>query len=89
MALGANWIAGAWDQNTGLYQPTPGTSHLEQVALRWLLDVLQLPATATGAFVTGATIANLSALAAARHAVLERALAEMGVVHRGGWSVSP
>src|SRR5262245_37953677 len=37
ITLAANWLAGAWDQNTGLYRPTPGTSHLEQVALRWLL----------------------------------------------------
>ncbi|HET7535630.1 MAG TPA: aminotransferase class V-fold PLP-dependent enzyme [Candidatus Didemnitutus sp.] len=72
VALGANWIAGAWDQNTGLYHPTPGTSHLEQVALRWLLDVLGLPSSCAGAFVTGATVANLTALAAARHAVLKQ-----------------
>lgn len=72
VALGANWLAGAWDQNTGLYHPTPGTAHLEQVALKWLLEVLGLPAGCAGAFVTGATVANLTALAAARHAVLER-----------------
>ena len=77
VTLAANWLAGAWDQNTGLYKPTPGTAHLEQVALRWLLDVLRLPATCGGAFVTGATVANLCGLAAARHAVLER----------GGWNV--
>ena len=76
-ALGANWLAGAWDQNAVLYRASPATAHVEQVALRWLLDVLNLPPTATGAFVTGATIANLSALAAARHVVLQRA----------GWNV--
>ncbi len=43
VTLAANWLAGAWDQNTGLYRPTPGTAYLEQIALRWLLDVLQLP----------------------------------------------
>ena len=42
-ALAANWLAGAWDQNTGLYQATPGTSGLEKVALRWLLETLHLP----------------------------------------------
>jgi glutamate/tyrosine decarboxylase-like PLP-dependent enzyme len=40
--------------------------------LRWLLDVLALPAGCGGAFVTGATMANFTALAAARHAVLGR-----------------
>ena len=77
MALASNWLAGAWDQNAALYRPTPGVSHLEQVALRWLLDVLRLPPECGGAFVTGATVANLCALAAARHAVLARA----------GWNV--
>src|ERR1041384_2336724 len=37
--VAANWLATAWDQNTGLYNVTPGTSVLEQVALTWLLDV--------------------------------------------------
>jgi glutamate/tyrosine decarboxylase-like PLP-dependent enzyme len=77
VTLAANWLAGAWDQNSALYRSTPGVSYLEQVSLRWLLDVLQLPPTCGGAFVTGATVANLCALAAARHAVLERA----------GWNV--
>jgi len=75
--LAANWLAGAWDQNTGLYRPTPGTAFLEQVSLRWLLDLLKLPPSCGGAFVTGATVANLCGLAAARHAVLKRA----------GWNV--
>lgn len=77
VTLAANWLAGAWDQNCALYAVTPGTAHLEQVALRWLVDVVGLPAGTGGAFVTGATVANFTALAAARHAVLARA----------GWNV--
>ena len=69
-ALAANWLAGAWDQNAGLVAASPVASALEEIALRWVLDVLALPATAGGAFVTGATMANFTALAAARHAVL-------------------
>ena len=72
VTLAANWLAGAWDQNTGLYRPTPGTAFLEQVSLRWLLELLGLPRECGGAFVTGATVANLCGLAAARHAVLKR-----------------
>jgi len=72
VSVAANWLAGAWDQNTGLYNPTPGTAHLEQVALRWLLDILRLPPGCAGSFVTGATVANFTALAAARHEVLKR-----------------
>lgn len=73
VTLGANWLAGAWDQNAVLYRATPGAAYLERIALRWALDVLNLPAECGGAFVTGATVANLCALAAARHAVLKRA----------------
>ncbi|HSY07112.1 MAG TPA: aminotransferase class V-fold PLP-dependent enzyme [Steroidobacteraceae bacterium] len=71
-ALAANWLAGAWDQNAGLYLSTPGVSYLETVALRWLVDLFELPAGSGGAFVTGATVANFTALAAARNAVLAR-----------------
>jgi glutamate/tyrosine decarboxylase-like PLP-dependent enzyme len=73
VTVASSWLATAWDQNTGLYRPTPGTAALEEVALRWLLDLLKLPPTCAGAFVTGATVANFTALAAARHAVLARA----------------
>jgi len=73
VTLAAQWLAGAWDQNSALHRVSPGTAVFEQVALRWLLDVLQLPPQCAGAFVTGATVANLCALAAARHAVLTRA----------------
>ena len=76
-ALAANWLAGAWDQNAGIYSVTPGVAHLEQVVIRWLNDLFGLPPGTTGAFVTGATMANFASLAAARHAVLRRA----------GWNV--
>lgn len=69
-SLAANWLAGAWDQNTGLYEVTPGTAHVEMQALEWLLDLLGLPKGSAGGFVTGATVANFTALAAARHRVL-------------------
>ena len=68
-ALGANWLASAWDQNAGLFAATPISATLEEVSLRWLLDALALPPGCGGAFVTGATVANFTALAAARHAV--------------------
>lgn len=77
VALATNWLAGAWDQCSSLYNVTPATALLEQVALRWLIELFGLPSECGGAFVTGATVANLTALAAARHAVLQRA----------GWNV--
>ena len=72
-ALAANWLAGAWDQCPGLFTASPIGTVLEEVSLRWLLDVLKLPAGSGAAFVTGATMANFTALAAARHSVLQRA----------------
>lgn len=69
----ADWLATAWDQNTGLAQPTPATSAIEAVAGRWVLELLGLPPHCSFAFVTGCQMAHVTALAAARHAVYERA----------------
>lgn len=73
VTVASNWLATAWDQNTAMYPGTPGTSHIEASALARLLDVLDLPRDAAGAFVTGGTVANMTALAAARHRVLANA----------------
>ncbi|HLZ25418.1 MAG TPA: pyridoxal-dependent decarboxylase [Ktedonobacterales bacterium] len=73
ITLAANWLAGAWDQNAMYSVMSPVAAAVEDIALRWLLDVLALPEGAAGAFVTGATMANFTGLAAARHAVLQRA----------------
>ena len=50
----------------------------------WVRDVLGMPVEVGGAFVTGATMANATALAAARDAVLTRAGWD---AHRTAWSV--
>jgi glutamate/tyrosine decarboxylase-like PLP-dependent enzyme len=72
VTVAANWLATAWDQNAALHGPTPGVAAFEQTALRWLLEILDLPRQSAGAFVTGATQANLCGLAAARHSVLKK-----------------
>lgn len=77
-ALAANWLAGAWDQNGFGFVSSPAATIIEEVALGWLLDVLDLPPGSAGAFVTGATMANFTALAAARSHVLGEA----------GWDVA-
>jgi glutamate/tyrosine decarboxylase-like PLP-dependent enzyme len=71
-ALAANWLAGTWDQNAGLFVATPIATVLEEVTLGWVADALRLPAGCGGGFVTGATVANFTALAAARYQVLKR-----------------
>jgi glutamate/tyrosine decarboxylase-like PLP-dependent enzyme len=72
VALAANWLAAAWDQNAGALTASPVAATLENVAQRWLVELFGLPTTTVAGFVTGATMANLTALAAARHAVLAR-----------------
>jgi glutamate/tyrosine decarboxylase-like PLP-dependent enzyme len=73
VTVAANWLATAWDQNTGRSTVTPATAELERIASGWLVELLGLPPGTGVGFVTGATLANFSALAAARHAVLKRA----------------
>ncbi|MGH7589705.1 MAG: pyridoxal phosphate-dependent decarboxylase family protein [Gemmatimonadota bacterium] len=71
-ALGADWLVSAWDQNPGLYAASPAVAVIEETAARWVLELLSLPPTASVGFVTGAHMANFTALAAARHEVLRR-----------------
>ncbi len=70
--VACNWLAGAWDQNAGAVALSPASAEVERVAMGWILDVLDLPRESGVGFVTGATAANFSCLAAARHALLER-----------------
>ncbi|CAN5432970.1 pyridoxal-dependent decarboxylase [soil metagenome] len=72
VALAASWLAGAWDNNGAFIVQSPISAKLEEVALEWLIDLFGFPATTGAGFVTGATMANFTALAAARHALLQR-----------------
>jgi glutamate/tyrosine decarboxylase-like PLP-dependent enzyme len=72
-SLAANWLAGAWDQNAALRVMSPVSARIEEIVLEWLIDLLGLPAGSGAGFVTGTTMANFSALAAARSALLARA----------------
>jgi glutamate/tyrosine decarboxylase-like PLP-dependent enzyme len=70
--VAASILATAWDQNAGLRVTSPVAAALEDAAIQWLLDVLALPPGTGVGFVTCATTANQSGLAAARHALLAR-----------------
>jgi glutamate/tyrosine decarboxylase-like PLP-dependent enzyme len=72
VAVAASWLTTAWDQNAALTVMSPAATRLDAVALRWLAELLGLPAGTAGGFVTGATMANATCLAAARDAVLAR-----------------
>lgn len=77
VTVAAEWLATAWDQEGGMPASSPAAVAIEAVAHRWLLELFGFPEGTASAFVTGATMANFSALAAARSAVLESA----------GWNV--
>src|SRR4051812_7136726 len=72
-ALAADWLACTWDQNSFSAVSSPAAATVEDVATGWVKELLGLPATASAGFTTGAQMANVTALAAARHAVLARA----------------
>ncbi|MEW5798446.1 MAG: aminotransferase class V-fold PLP-dependent enzyme [Bacteroidota bacterium] len=71
-SLAAHWLAGAWDQNAGLEVLSPVAAFLEQVCVQWLHELLEIPSDSGIGFVTGATMANCSALISARNILLQR-----------------
>ena len=71
-SLAADWLTSAWDQNAGIYACSPAAGVIEEVCGAYLKSLLGLPPNASFAFVTGTQMAHVTALAAARHAVLAR-----------------
>ncbi len=72
VTVGANWMATAWDQVASSAVTSPAADKIEKVASGWLLEVLDLPRESAVGFVTGATMATFTALAAARHKILSK-----------------
>ncbi len=70
--MAANWLAAAWDQVAGLRVMSPVAAELEDIVIGWICDVLGLPLECEGGLVTCATMANFTALAAARYALLQK-----------------
>lgn len=68
--VAADWLVAAWGQNTAYHSPTPATAAIEEIAERWLVEILDLPPESSVGFSTGATVANGVCLAAARTGVL-------------------
>jgi glutamate/tyrosine decarboxylase-like PLP-dependent enzyme len=73
VTLAADWLTSAWDQNVALALPTPAAAVVEDVAGRWLKDLLGIPEHASFALVTGCQMAHWTALAAARNHLLAQA----------------
>jgi glutamate/tyrosine decarboxylase-like PLP-dependent enzyme len=72
-AVAADWLTSAWDQNAGLHVMSPAAAAAEETVAAWAKELLGLPAGAGVGLVTGAQMANVTALAAARGAVVARA----------------
>ena len=70
-------LSGTWDQNTAMRVMSPVAARLDEIAAAWIIELLGLPPSAVATFCGGASIANLTAVLAARDALL----------HRAGWSV--
>ena len=85
-ALAADWLTSTWDQNAALHACAPAAAVVEEVAGRWLKEVLHLPATASFALVTGCQMAHVTCIAAARHHLLAQAGCD---VERDGMSGTP
>jgi glutamate/tyrosine decarboxylase-like PLP-dependent enzyme len=73
VGVAADWMTSMWGQNGGSYHGSPANAVTEQIAARWLLDLLSLPADCSIGFTTGATMASFVCLAAARSRVLQQA----------------
>lgn len=77
-AYGAELLAATWDQNAGLFALAPGVAVAEEVAARWVVELLDLPTMAGVGFVTGGQMATFTCLAAARDHVLRAAGWDVG-----------
>jgi glutamate/tyrosine decarboxylase-like PLP-dependent enzyme len=71
-AVAAEWLAAVWDQNAAFYVLSPAAAVVEEVARTWLIDLFGLPREMSLGFTTGGTMANFTALAAARHALFRK-----------------
>jgi glutamate/tyrosine decarboxylase-like PLP-dependent enzyme len=70
-ALAADWLTSAWDQNAASNLTAPAEAVVEEVCGDWMKDLLGIPKSASFAFVTGCQMAHTTALAAARHQLLQ------------------
>lgn len=70
VATAASMLGTAWDQNGAYRVQTPIGATLDEIALRWVAELLGLPEGTGGGFTSGATNANSTCLAVARDQAL-------------------
>lgn len=72
VAVAADWLTSAWDQNSAFYAHSPLAAAAEQTAADWLVELLGLAKGTSVGFVTGGTMANFTGLASGRHALFQQ-----------------
>src|SRR5215470_11592900 len=70
VALAADWLTSAWDQNAASNLTAPAEAVVEEICAEWAKALLGIPKSASFAFVTGCQMAHTTALASARHKLL-------------------
>src|SRR4051794_9629901 len=73
VAVAAGWLATAWGQDAALPGMSPGSARLPEGVTGWLAGLLGLPARTAAGVVSRGSMANTTALAAARDHQLARA----------------
>ena len=71
-ALLGDWIATGYNFYAGVWPVAAGPNQIEMVVLEWIREWLDLSPQASGLLVSGGSVANLTALVAARHAAITR-----------------
>ncbi len=66
-AMAGDWLTALLDQNCAMRASSALGTRVEDVAIRWLADLLGMPSTWGGALVASATFANFTGLACATH----------------------
>lgn len=72
ISLATKWLTDIWDQCGGLFVSSPVNAKLEVVCEKWLKEILNLPQQTVAGFVSGASMANFSAITAARYHILKK-----------------
>jgi len=70
-SLAAKNLSIFWDQNAAMQVMSPIVGKLEIIVQNWLIDLFGLPKNTVAGFVSGTSMANLSALVAARYRILK------------------
>jgi aromatic-L-amino-acid/L-tryptophan decarboxylase len=79
----ADMLASALNSNVTSWRSAPASTEVERLTIDWIKQLLDYPADAAGLFVSGGSMANFSALAAARGAKAQAGVTVDGM-HRLG-----